>query len=105
MTDEPVDLDKRRGMMAQRETDIRRRKSEYEAVQSALDERQEQFESLLTTPATTWPEAAEKAAYLLRLFASSIDASDPRRQKLIDSVLEDFKRLSGEQTEGGSPSD
>ena len=43
-----------------------------------------------------WEEAAEKACYPLNLFAASIDAQDPRRQKLIGAVLDDFSRLSGE---------
>jgi hypothetical protein len=82
MTDDAIDLDQRRGMLAQRATEIRRRRSGYEAVQ-----------------------AAEKAAYLLTLFASSIEACDPRRQKLIASVLEDLRRLSGEQMDCDSRPD
>jgi len=42
----------------------------------------------------TWQEAADKARYLLSLFASSPAAQDPRRQMLIARVLEDFMRLS-----------
>jgi len=60
----------------------------------------EQLESLLAAePSTTWLEAAEKARYLLMLFAQS---SDPRRQHLIASVLEDFRRLSGDPGESSS---
>jgi hypothetical protein len=44
----------------------------------------------------TWADAAEKARYLLSLFASSLEAQDPRRQMLIARVLEDFVRLSSE---------
>jgi hypothetical protein len=105
MADDAIDLDQRRGMQAQRATEIRRRRSGYEAVQSALREQQEELENLFLTPSATWPEAGEKAAYLLTLFASSIDACDPRRQKLIASVLEDFRRLSGEQIYCDGPSD
>ena len=44
-------------------------------------------------------EAAEKARYLLSLFAASLSAQDPRRQMLIARVLQDFERLSkGEDT-------
>jgi hypothetical protein len=43
-----------------------------------------------------WPEAAEKARYLLNLFANSLAAQDPRRQKLIAAVLDDFERLARE---------
>jgi hypothetical protein len=36
---------------------------------------------------------AEKARYLLNLFATSLAAQDPRKQKLIAAVLDDFERL------------
>jgi hypothetical protein len=50
---------------------------------------------MLAKPAKNWSEAAERAAYLLKLFADSPTAEDPRRQKLIHSVLADFDRLVG----------
>ena len=103
MTDDPITLDEHRGMMAQRATDIRRHRSEFEADQAALRQRQEKLESFLAAvPSTTWPEAAEKARYLLTLFAESADGRDPRRQKLIASVIEDFRRLSGESGDTSS---
>ena len=39
---------------------------------------------------------AEKARCLLNLFAATLAAEDPRRQKLIAAVLADFSRLSEE---------
>jgi hypothetical protein len=61
-----------------------------------MRQRQDEFESfLLAAPATTWPEAAAKARYLLQLFATTLDAQDPRRQQLIASTLDDLTRLSG----------
>jgi hypothetical protein len=54
-------------------------------------------EQLLATPALTWSDAADKARYLLSLFASSATAQDPRRQMLIARVLEDFVRLSNSE--------
>jgi hypothetical protein len=48
---------------------------------------------LLAAPAKNWHEAAEKARYLLNLFAASLAAEDPRKQKLIAAVLADFNRL------------
>jgi hypothetical protein len=48
----------------------------------------------VAAPAADWLEAAEKARYLLSLFAATQAAQDPRRQKLIASVLSDFERLS-----------
>jgi hypothetical protein len=41
-------------------------------------------------------KAAEKARYLLNLFAVSMAEQDPRRQKLIAAVLDDFERLERE---------
>jgi hypothetical protein len=97
MTDKTIDLDKRRGMTAQRETRLRRLHAEVREQRDALRARQDALEEqLVAAPAETWEEAAEKARYLLTLFAATMDARDPRRQKLIAAVLEDFSRLSGE---------
>ncbi len=94
-TDPPIELDRHRGMAAQKATEIRRLLAEVEANESMLRERQQQLEAqLLAAPAATWVEAAEKARYLLRLFAATPYAQDPRRQKLIGAVIEDFARLS-----------
>jgi hypothetical protein len=51
---------------------------------------------LIAAPAANWHEAAEKARYLLNLFAATPYAQDPRRQTLIAAVLADFQRLSAE---------
>jgi hypothetical protein len=100
MTDDPVDLDKHRGMDAQKSTEIRRRLQEVQTDQAKLRQRQEEFESfLLAAPAATWPEAAAKARYLLQLFAATLDAQDPRRQQLIARTLDDLDRLSGGKKE------
>jgi hypothetical protein len=95
MTDPPIALDRRRGMAAQRATELRRLLAEVEANEKTLRVRQEALEKqLVAAPAATWPEAAEKARYLLGLFASTAIAQDPRRQLLIASVLRDFAHLS-----------
>ena len=97
MTDKTIDLDQRRGMAAQKATELRRLLADVDANEKALRLRQDQREShLLAEPATNWHEAADKARYLLNLFAATRAAEDPRRQKLIASVLADFKRLSDE---------
>lgn len=94
---EPVLLDEHRGMMAQKATDIRRHLAEIEADQAALRSRQEQLERFLfAAPAATWAEAAEKARYLLTLFAATSEGRDPRRRRIIEGVLDDFARLSAE---------
>jgi hypothetical protein len=97
MTDKPIDLDQHRGMAAQKATKLRRLLSDVEANQKTLRVRQDELEShLLAAPAANWHEAAEKARYLLNLFATTIAAQDPRRQKLIAAVIADFERLAGE---------
>ena len=53
---------------------------------------------LLTAPGATWGEAAEKASYLITLLAGTRAGRDPRRQKLIEAVLNDFRRLSDRPT-------
>jgi hypothetical protein len=95
MTDKTVDLDERRGMAAQKATELRRLLAEVQLNEQSLRARQDDLETqLLAAPAATWEEAAEKARYLLTLFAASLAGQDPRRQKLIAAVLEDFDRLS-----------
>ena len=94
MTEQPVDLDQHRGMAAQKATELRRLLSDVVANEKLLRQRQADLEEqLLASPALTWAEAAEKARYLLSLFAASLSAQDPRRQMLIARVLQDFERL------------
>jgi len=81
-------------MAAQKATDLRRLRSEVEADQAALHARQTELEALLAAaPAANWPDAVEKARYLLDLVAQSSAAADPRRRKLLDRVMADFDHL------------
>lgn len=97
MTDKTIDLDQRRGMAAQKATELRRLLTDVEANERNLRLRQDELEShLLAAPAANWHEAADKARYLLNLFAATLGAQDSRRQKLIAAVIADFRRLSGE---------
>jgi len=97
MTDKTIELDQHRGMAAQKATDLRRLLADVEADRSALRRRQDELEAhLLAAPAANWQEAAEKALYLLNLFTATLSAHDPRTQKLIAAVIDDFKRLSDE---------
>jgi hypothetical protein len=99
MTDKTIDLDQHRGMGAQKATELRRLLADVEANEKALRLRQEELEShLLAAPGTNWLEAAEKARYLLNLFAGTLATEDPRRQKMIAAVLADFERLSGHES-------
>jgi len=100
MTKQTIELDMRRGMAAQKATELRRLMSEVSANEELLRGRQKELEEqLLATPATTWADAADKARYLLSLYASSPAAQDPRRQMLIARVLEDFVRLSSSEAD------
>jgi hypothetical protein len=95
MTDRPIDLDHRRGMAAQKATELRRLLADVAANETTLRLRQEELEThLVAAPAANWPEAAEKARYLLNLFAGTLPSADRRRQKLIAAVLADFDRLA-----------
>ncbi|HEY2184662.1 MAG TPA: hypothetical protein VGH39_06695 [Xanthobacteraceae bacterium] len=97
MTDRTIDLDQHRGMAAQKATGLRRLLAEVEANERTLRLRQDELEShLVAAPAANWHEAAEKARYLLKLFGNTLAAEDPRRQKLIAAVLDDFERLARE---------
>jgi hypothetical protein len=97
MNNGPLDLDKHRGMAAQRATDIRRALTEVENNARDLRDRQTILESqLLSTPAASWPEAAVKARYILNLYAAGLPPDDSRHRDLVAAVLEDFARLAEE---------
>ncbi len=97
MSDRPVDLDKHRGMAAQKATDIRRVLADVEANARALRERTSELETqLMAVPATSWPEAAAKARYVLNLYVDTLGNQDSRHRELVAAVLADFDRLSVE---------
>lgn len=101
--DPAVVLDRRRGLKAQQETDVRRRQSAVRADQDALREGQASLEKhLFGGPAATWLQAAEKAGYLLRRFAATGEGQDPRYQQMIEEALNDLLRLSGTTKGSGS---
>jgi hypothetical protein len=95
--DDPVALDKHRGMAAQRATEIRRQLAHVAADQEGLRRRQAELERLIfAAPAQTWHDAAAKARYLIGLYAQTLEARDPRRQQLIASAIDDLAKLDGE---------
>ena len=95
MRDKPINLDERRGMAAQKDTEERRDLHEVWADQTALRDRQEKLESLLlAVPAASRTEAAATVRYLIQLFAATPEAQDPRRQKLIARALDDLDRFA-----------
>ena len=97
MNDNPVDLDRHRGMAAQKATDIRRVLAEVEANAKLLRDRQGAVEiQLLAVPAASWPEAAAKARYVLNLYAAGLAPDDTHHRDLVGAIMADFARLSGE---------
>jgi hypothetical protein len=101
MNDNPIDLDKHRGMAEQKATDIRRVMADVESHAEELRERQKIIEGhIVAEPAASWPEAAAKARYVLNLYAAALDTQDTRHRQLVAAVLADFARLT-EQGSGG----
>lgn len=95
MSDKPVELDRHRGIAAQKAIHLRRLLAEVAANKRALRAAQDELEAQLTAvPASTWEEAADKVRYLLSILAASSIGKDPRRATLIQAVLDDFDRLS-----------
>jgi hypothetical protein len=97
VTDKPLDLDKHRGMAAQKATDIRRILANAENNARDLRDRQRELEGqLLSAPAASWPDAAAKARYVLNLYAAGLATADTHHRDLVAAVLADFARLSSE---------
>ena len=95
MTDKPLDLDRHRGMAAQKATDIRRIQADVETSAKDMRDRQAAVDSqLLTVPAASWPEAAAKARYVLSLYAAGLASDDTHHRDLVAAVFADFSRLS-----------
>jgi hypothetical protein len=96
MTTDPIELDGHRGMAAQKATEERRHTAEVEADRAMLRQHQDEMEGALCAgPAETWEQAAEKARYLITLFAGTAEGRDPRHRQLIEGALNDLRRLSG----------
>ncbi len=97
MSDDPVELDSRRGLAAQKATGLRRILAEAEAHAATLRDRQLRIETqLLDEPAVSWPEAAAKARYILNLYYATLGAHDTHHRDLVASILKDFARLDSE---------
>ena len=97
VSDKPLDLDKHRGMAAQKATDVRRALAEVENNARDLRERQGVLEKdLLSIPATSLAEAVAKARYVLNLYAAGLAPADTHHRDLVATVLADFARLSSD---------
>ncbi|MGA8901775.1 hypothetical protein [Bradyrhizobium sp.] len=95
MNDKPLDLDSHRGMAAQKATDIRRALAEVENNATQLRERQAVLETqLLSVQATSWPEAAAKARYVLSLYTAELAPGDAHHRDLVAAIFADFARLT-----------
>jgi len=95
----PIDLDRHRGMAAQKATDIRRVLAEVETNTRLLRDRQGVVElQLLAVPAATWSEAVAKARYVLNLYSAGLAPTDTHHRDLVTAVLADLTRLSGDDT-------
>jgi hypothetical protein len=99
VSETPIELDRHRGMAAQKATDIRRVLAEVEVNAKLLRDTQGVLETqILAAPATSWPEAVAKARYVLNLYSASLAPNDTHHRDLVAAVLEDLARLSGEET-------
>ena len=97
MSDVPIDLDKHRGMAAQKATDIRRVLADVEANARRLRDCQAAVElQLLEVQATSWQEAVAKARYVLNLYAAGLAPTDTHHRDLVTAVLADLTRLASE---------
>jgi hypothetical protein len=99
VTEIPIDLDRHRGMAAQKATDIRRVLADVEANAKMLRDKQGVVElQLLAIPAASWSEAVAKARYVLNLYAAGLAPSDTHHRDLVTAVLADLTRLSEDDT-------
>ena len=99
VTDIPIELDRHRGMAAQKATDIRRVLADVEANAKLLRDKQGVVEiQLLAVPAASWPEAVAKARYVLNLYSAGLSPTDTHHRDLVAAVLADFARLSVDET-------
>ena len=100
MTETPIELDKHRGMAAQKATDIRRALADVEVNAKLLRDKQGVLEAqILAAPATSWPDAVAKARYVLNLYSASLTPSDTHHRDLVAAVLADLTRLSEEDAQ------
>lgn len=97
MPPDSIDLDGHRSATDKLATETRRRLDDVRQDQNRLEQRQQELESqTLVGPAADWPEAAKRAQYLIKLLADTFAVRDGRQRALIDSVLRDFARLTGD---------
>lgn len=97
MNGQITDLDDRRGMAAQKATELRRLRIEVETDQAALRAPPGAREVPPGRAGHLLVGGGGKARYLIDLFATTPEAQDPRRQRLIQALYDDFDRLQRPQ--------
>jgi hypothetical protein len=98
VTETPIELDKHRGMAAQKATDIRRVLADVEANAKLLRDKQGVIElQILAAPAASWPEAVAKTRYVLNLYSAGLAPTDTHHRDLVAAVIADLTRLAGEK--------
>jgi hypothetical protein len=98
MADDPIELDRHRGMSEQKATEVRRERQDVVANQAAIRERKHELETALAAkPAATWPELAIKLRSVLEFFADTSEAQDALLKQLIASALDDLARLASNE--------
>jgi hypothetical protein len=92
----PIELDSRRDAAGVMGAEMRRSVSvpATAAREAGAQHDAEMERRLAAPPAADWPEAAELALYLLKTFATSMDARDPRCAALIARSITDLSRLA-----------
>lgn len=91
-----TDLDDRRSAAGLMGTEMRRHAQEgFETDRERRRVRDSNLETqMLAGPSETWPEAAARAIYLLRLLAPSSEAQDARIASLLERAIIDLNWLS-----------
>ncbi len=101
MTEKTIDLDQHRGMAAQKATELRRLLADVEENEKELRLRQDALEShLLAAPAANWHEAADKARYLLNLFAATLAANMREQAAEKRGFSTEFSMFGGQKHQG-----
>ncbi len=100
MTNDPVDLDKRRDKISQKSTEVRRRLIAVKADENAVRDRQAEFERfLLDVPANTLPEVAARTRVLMQSFAAMPEAQSPCCKQLVENALDALGKLCEHEKE------
>ena len=96
MDENPTDLDDRRSAAGLMGAEMRRHAQDgFEEDRERRRLRDADLEAqMLAGPSETWPEAAAKAIYLLRLLAPCPEAQDARIARLVERAVIDLDWLT-----------